>query len=1333
MEQTLVNISAERADRVEKARQVWIGRLMDTSRRNNLLYFRDLKTGSLDISTAPPDAIRRLFDGEKVPVGSAVTSDVDSRTGARLREIARKAQSNLEEKGLQTLFVAFGMASWTIDDDQRPPEAAIVLLPIAVEGRRNDQNSMVMQAVGAPQANIALLHALAEEHGVVISEEVLLNAGVQQDDRFDPHAAVRFLEDSAGRIRGFSTKKRIVVGNFSFQKLAMVKDLRECSELLVSHDMVAALAGDGQARSALGGRRIAVEPDGLDHVPAEREFMVLDADSSQQAVVHSVAADLDGVIQGPPGCGKSQTIANVIATLVAHGKRVLFVAEKRAALEAVHKRLAAKELGHVALDLHGAGISQRSIMAKVAENLDRIRNSSEAEYDALHQKFEDLRGRLAAHNRMMHLPQVGSELTPFEMQAGILESAKVGVSKTRWRGAELVKLNKQAYAKVMELLAEASGVASLILRSDSSPWSSADLLTGEQVQSALDAAIRLSEEHLPKLMRTWSNLPPDSNLPIPTTLGEVEGILALFVETNEFLANWDTDIFGETGLEMALAPAKRGFLHRSWAALTSSMYRQAKGRAKRLCKRNSKNTVELLMGAQVSNSLVRRWASLGEPSTPQKVDCVDELSWALEPVAADMAVLQQVLPDLASHPLSELPARVAELASDDVTAHTIPTVRRIERGLTELGLGAFLLEMRSRSAPAEDWPHLFRHAYYASCYDAARSDNPSLAGFRGEVHSNFAEQFREFDRERIKIAARRVSRRHAEYAIEAMNSAPDQTLLIKQECKKRSRHIPLRKLVVQAGDVLTAVFPCWMSSPLNVSQLLPAERRYFDYVIFDEASQVLPEDAICSVLRGNRLVVAGDPNQLPPTSFFADGIVEEEEDAPTAGYESLLDQMSAFVDHWPLDWHYRSRDERLIAFSNRHIYGDRLVTFPGIGGQASIEHILVDSIPRDGEEDSSSAEVERVVGLILQHAEAQYRKPILERESLGVIAFGIRHANRVQAALDRALESHAHLTDFLDTAKDNAWFFLKNLERVQGDERDVILLTVGYGKDRSGRLPYRFGPLLREGGERRLNVAITRAMKRVILVSSFSHLDMDPGRSNRRGVELLRLYLQFAASEGANLGDFGATGESMNSFEADVHDALTQRGVPLLPQYGVSGFRLDFAALHPNRPGQFVLAIECDGASYHSSPTARDRDRLRQQQLEAIGWKFHRIWSTDWFLRRESEIERAVEAWRKSVRIVDDERVADEAPFQEGVGQSSVAVGSEVSGEVNIGHRAGSAPIVQSFSDLVELVRWITSDSLLRTDSEIIDEVLPLIGYRRRGARVVETILQAIQRSRSDT
>jgi len=288
---------------------------------------------------------------------------------------------------------------------------------------------------------------------------------------------------------------------------------------------------------------------------------------------------------------------------------------------------------------------------------------------------------------------------------------------------------------------------------------------------------------------------------------------------------------------------------------------------------------------------------------------------------------------------------------------------------------------------------------------------------------------------------------------------------------------------------------------------------------------------------------------------------------------------------------------------------------------------------------------------------------------------------------------------------------------VQGDERDAIIITVGYGKDAAGRLLYRFGPLLMDGGERRLNVAVTRARKRLDLVSSFTHQDMDPGRSSRRGVELLRAYIEYAARGGTRLDTTHTTHVPMNEFEESVFDALSSRGLTLIPQLGASVYRLDLVAQHPVQPGRFVLAIECDGATYHSAPTARDRDRLRQQHLEALGWTFHRIWSTDWFLRREEEIARVVEAYTSAVR-----RAISSAPRRQ---KPKCRRWHTRPARLAVRHVAKSRwfrlkrDSIADYSEqeLVQMVKWVRGDGL-PTDDQIVREVADALGFQRIGVRI---------------
>ena len=523
-------------------------------------------------------------------------------------------------------------------------------------------------------------------------------------------------------------------------------------------------------------------------------------------------------------------------------------------------------------------------------------------------------------------------------------------------------------------------------------------------------------------------------------------------------------------------------------------------------------------------------------------------------------------------------------------------------------------------------------------------------------------------------------------------------------------------------------------SPLLVAEMIPAEVELFDVVIFDEASQIPPAEAIGSLARAPQVVIAGDDRQLPPTSFFSAQVVDDSDDendsddgALTSDIESILDVAKAgLIREEMLQWHYRSRDARLIAFSNANIYGNGLTAFPGISLTAPITHHLVPFRPLPQQTPSNPDEVAQVVDMVLDHARNH------PSESLGVIAFGTRHANNIDEALRIKLRELADpLTEKFFSEDAEERFFVKSIERVQGDERDAIILSVGYHKAANGTLPYRFGPLNQNGGERRLNVAVTRARSRVHLVSSFSHHDMEPGRSQAHGVELLRQYLEFAATGGA---EFGAVVSDvpLNPFELDVLHRLQDNGVNVVPQYGVAGYRIDFACAHPHQPGRMVLAVEADGASYHAAHTARERDRLRQQILEDKGWRFHRIWSTDWFRNREAETNRAVEAWRQAVADVDNGNGAatdgDSYDLPPPPALDSPIRGPRPNVPPN---RGGIARY--STGELAALARWIASDTLLRTDEELMAEMRSELGFQRRGSRIDAALQRAIDRVRRES
>ena len=1325
-----------RGRRVESARQQWIGKLIDVSRRNNLLYFRVLKTGTLDLSQAPVNELARLFSGDTVPIAKLFSAEQQAAS-LTVREIARRALNNEEEKGLETLFVTLGIATWPADDGGRPIEAPLLLLPIKVASQGRSANSFSLARTGTAQINLVLLHVLDAEYGIRMNAEELipLLRGDDEGEEFDPRPLFEEVTRTIdGRVQGFELRNAIYVGNFAFQKMAMVRDLRERGAELAAHDLVAAIAGDSGARGAVSGSSADIDPKELDRVPPDNEFLVLDADSSQQAAIASIVKGENAVVHGPPGTGKSQTIVNLIANLTATGKRVLFVAEKRAALEVVQRRLRDVGLDHLAIDLHGADVAPKRVMEQVARALDRVRGSVGVDCAAVHGLLCDRRLRLNAHVKRMHQVRPPSQKSVYQLQGFVIRATDV-TAKTRWRGAELARLTPTEISKARDLLKEAIGFAELFLRTDPSPWCGARLPEGSTAVSALDVVARLQSIELQPFLAAAHAITKAIGATALTSMKELRALLVLVDETQRTLSAYRDGIYARDPAETALrlAPAAHGIIQVLWSWLSDSGFRTARQLMIELRKAGKTSISELRRDAEIAAEQLMRWRKAGLSTLPTIIDDYDQFLRNFNAFWPDYDRLKNYIrqnPD--DFTLDEFLSLVQRLAADSKTPLVIPKVSAIERGLSEAGVSALISELRSARAEPTKWVSMLDLAWYGSTLDDAYQRDPDLAGFHGATHNGFVGDFVEADEERIDLAAARVRRAHAERAITAMNAHSDQQMLIRGESQKMRRHLPLRKLFAQASDVLTALCPCWMASPLSVSQLLDGGKRYFDYVIFDEASQVLPEDAVCAILRGERVVVAGDRNQLPPTTFFAaatdDELAQDESDA-SDGYESLLDLMNGFLPSKYLSWHYRSKDEALIAFSNHFIYDDRLVTFPGPGGTPVISHAVVDQqLGLDGQEESCGAEVQRVVDLVIDHAK---KRP---DETLGVITMGIRHRDRVQRAIDSALDNHANLDEFFDQSRSER-FFIKNLEAVQGDERDAIIISIGYGKDRAGNLPFRFGPLLPEGGRRRLNVAVTRARKRLTLVSSFSHLDMDLSRVRPgTGVELLRHYLEYAHSNGKLLGTSYLTSVPMNDFEQDICDALSSRGLHLIPQLGASHFRIDLVAEHPDKPGRYVLAIECDGATYHSSNTARDRDRLRQSQLEALGWRFHRIWSTDWFMRKADEVERALNAFKAAVAFADEldaTRTQGNGPNGQHRPTQAANTQPKANDRTSRPYFAPGQPITAyTHGQLTQIIKWIASDGLMRTDEELLQEAVEILKFKRRGARIDAALRLAIKNSR---
>ncbi len=543
---------------------------------------------------------------------------------------------------------------------------------------------------------------------------------------------------------------------------------------------------------------------------------------------------------------------------------------------------------------------------------------------------------------------------------------------------------------------------------------------------------------------------------------------------------------------------------------------------------------------------------------------------------------------------------------------------RMSDHLAAQGLGKLVVDVELGDFDIEEIEDVYRAGVFDLLAREILSQDPELDRFSGCSQKALQEQFKEYDIKLKNLQCEQIAWKIDQIRVpagvaSARASERTERVLLEHECTKQRRHISIRQLLKRAGDALVALKPCFMMGPMSVAQYLAPGERNFDLVVMDEASQIKPQDALGTVARGDQLVVVGDPKQLPPTSFF-DRMVEEEEEDPTGieESESILDATLPMFPARRLRWHYRSQHESLIAFSNHSFYKSDLVLFPSPHKKTENYGVQYFPVQRGCFVNRRNMEEARVISEAVR--EHFRHRP---DETLGVVAMSAEQRTQIEQAIETLSKKDPAFQEWLD--KDSGKresLFVKNLENVQGDERDVIFISMTYGpQEPGGKVFQRFGPITGNAGWRRLNVLFTRSRKRMHIFSSMGSDDIVAGASSKRGVKALRDFLSYCKTGIPHKTERETGREPDSDFEIAVMNALRDEGFECIPQVGVAGYFIDVAVVDPGTPGRYLMGIECDGTTYHSAKSARDRDRLRQSMLERLGWEIRRIWSTDWFRR----------------------------------------------------------------------------------------------------------------------
>jgi very-short-patch-repair endonuclease len=665
------------------------------------------------------------------------------------------------------------------------------------------------------------------------------------------------------------------------------------------------------------------------------------------------------------------------------------------------------------------------------------------------------------------------------------------------------------------------------------------------------------------------------------------------------------------------------------------------------------------------------------------------------------------------------------------------------------GFSAILDFVEQDAIESEGIEDLFDYWYFRKLFSKVEEEAPQISSFDGIRHDQLVKDFREQDKKRIDYARYQVLKSHHEN-LPTQEAQAGALGVLRREMNKKRNHLAIRKLVKRAGPAMQKIKPVFMMGPLSVAQFLAPGSVKFDLVIFDEASQIEPVDAIGAIARGKQLAILGDEKQLPPTSFFkkmggagdgdADGDTDGDEVAPVSDIESILGLANAQgFQSKMLRWHYRSNHPSLIAVSNHEFYDNQLFIVPSPWEEHPDYGLKFEKVEGGwfdrgtGKSQTNRVEAKRVAEAVIEHA---INKP---KETLGVAAFSVSQRDAILDELELLRRDNPETENFF-SSHPHERFFVKNLENVQGDQRDVIFISIGYASTQEGFTSMNFGPLNNDGGERRLNVLITRAASICRVFSSITEEYIDLNKTKKRGTSVLKTYLKYAEKRILGIPLENGAAEVESPFEASVKKALEDRGYEIKAQVGESGFHIDLAVVDQEMPGRYLLGIECDGATYHSSRSARERDRQRQDVLEAQGWSIHRIWSTDWFRQPEGQLRKVVDA----IESRRDELEAEDVEIEEATPEPPQIEREDPAGEDNppanttsisvpyreaslpdssITHRDIHALPVQTLSEVVERILRIESPI---HEEEIITRIRQFWGLGRAGNRIRTAILAAL-------
>lgn len=1227
-----------------------------------------------------------------------------------LLKIENEARTRLQEQGVEVLYLALGYLTWFEDDSSSTArQAPLLLIPVELYRRSAREGLSIAWTEADLSYNLALATKLKGEFHLELPNF---------NEELDPVTYFEQVREAiATKPRWQVVNDEIHLGLFSFGKFQMFNDLDPenwpKNKPLARHPILIALFGNGFSRDREMLDDISTDPQL--NTPEQLQ-LIKDADSSQTEAVLAAIRGANLVIQGPPGTGKSQTITNIISEAVAKGRKILFVAQKMAALNVVKQRLDESQLGSAVLELHSHKSTKKAFLETLKHTLEQTPPAN-PDYEQQHQRLEKVRAQLDGYAEAIRQPILNSGESYTQALGKHLKwqldfnapSIDFEIIK-QWDREDLADARRIIHALVDHI--NDKGIPS-----QNPFFASTRAALSPQEQQQISALAVNSQAKLESLIDESRQMATDLRIDAPRMLSEMEVLRRTAMRAISMPALQDMPVndnawqqrkkmireligagtamselkvqyqnhFVAQAFDADILSIKKGLINKTdkWWRFLSDDYRNAKSAYLALRQGEVTDTPnewlthlhDLLtyqthhrhyrhaeaMGLQLFQS---QWQ--GERSDWQALttksewliklhddiasgeiaggivellaehpltDCsvilswqqrLDRLSTLISELYADIKELLEKIKLAIDKPCSDIPlARITELLTCWQTTDKLYDIARYNHLCNELKalkLHTLVELSKTCTQPANTFEAILLNSYYGGLVAQAYDSHAAIREFDRNQHEALQQEFTQLDQSLFDIAQQHI----VNTLYQALPNKHDDggMQILQKEFNKKRRHLAIRRLIRDAGSVIQQIKPVFMMSPMSVATYLPQGLIEFDLVIFDEASQIPAADAFGSIARAKQVIVVGDSKQMPPTNLFSREVELDDdtaEQSETADIESILSLMEAKgTPEVMLRWHYRSRHHSLIAVSNAKFYHNKLMIFPSPNVETDATglrlHINPHSTYDCGGSSTNQQEALQIAEAVMDHAR---HKPHL---SLGVAAFSLKQSEAIELEVERLRRENLELEPFF-TQRGSDEFFIKNLDNIQGDERDVIFISIGYGRTPAGRISQNFGPINNINGERRINVLITRARMAMEVFCNFGGDELVTTATSKAGLLALKTFLQYAKS-GELQQSYETDCEADSPFEEEVLKAIENLGYRAEAQVGCNGFYIDLAVRDPNKAGRYILAVECDGASYHSSAIARDRDRIRQHVLEGLGWRFHRIWSTDWFRNQPSEIAR---------------------------------------------------------------------------------------------------------------